>query len=503
MSSRVSWPCREARSERALLLAILALGLAVRAPVLNRGLGYDEAYTALYFVEVDSTWTTVSTYLAFNNHIAYSLLARLSESLLGRSEWALRLPALLLGLASLGVFWVFGRVLLGPRPLLLATVLLALSPPHVLWSVSARGYSGMILFTLLSSHFYFTLLDRGTRRDAAAFGLASVVGIYFHLYAAFVTLVQALFLAQLLVTQAVSRRAGPHPVHSPRLTLGSFGAIGGLSLLCYAPVLPSVLLNIARDARGPFAPLFPWAVAEELSGVTWGPLAALVLVASLIGLRSLYRTHPRAAQYFGWLLAAPLLIAWLSHPISLYPRFLIYFLPYYLLLFVAGLLEPNPPAPFPKGPKGKGGLPNKLPLPFRPFREGGWGTSALRGVRYVLATALIAILLYNWSVSPASAISEEGMRDASRAMASNANDSVGLCAIGGGAELFRYYVGGRLAVPASMNEFQQLARRYEELRCAYRQKSWEPRSHTEIAAFLSQHASVETFDNVVVFSYRR
>src|SRR6266496_3392494 len=89
------------------LSAILVLALLLRIPTMGRGLGEDELETVFYAVDTNSIWQTMSSSLSFNNHIGYSLLARFSRALFGQSEWAFRLPALLFGLASLYIFWIF------------------------------------------------------------------------------------------------------------------------------------------------------------------------------------------------------------------------------------------------------------------------------------------------------------------------------------------------------------------------------------------------------------
>jgi uncharacterized membrane protein len=160
----------------------------------------------MHFIEFDSVWKALSSYISFNNHIAYSILAWCSQSIFGRSEWAFRLPALLLGLASLYLLWLFVRSVLGSNMALLATFALALSPPHVAWSVTGRGYAGMLFATLLSTSMYLRLLERPSYRDCLVFIVASVIGIYFHLYAAFVTIVQSLFLLRCARRQLCDQR---------------------------------------------------------------------------------------------------------------------------------------------------------------------------------------------------------------------------------------------------------------------------------------------------------
>src|SRR5204862_2244743 len=60
------------------------------------GLTYDELYTYAHFVD-GSLWHSVTTVAMFNNHLAYSMLANLTTTLLGPSEFALRLPSAALG----------------------------------------------------------------------------------------------------------------------------------------------------------------------------------------------------------------------------------------------------------------------------------------------------------------------------------------------------------------------------------------------------------------------
>ena len=81
-----------------LLCCALAVALQCRVYQLDTGLGQDELFTAVNYVELDSILDTISHNEVFNNHIGYSLMARLAEAIWGRSEFALRLPALLCGL---------------------------------------------------------------------------------------------------------------------------------------------------------------------------------------------------------------------------------------------------------------------------------------------------------------------------------------------------------------------------------------------------------------------
>ena len=90
-------------AEVTAVCAIVLLALALRLGPMQRGLTFDELFTAVNFVGAESAWQTASTSINFNNHVGYSLLARLAVNLLGPTDWALRLPALLLGLVTLPI----------------------------------------------------------------------------------------------------------------------------------------------------------------------------------------------------------------------------------------------------------------------------------------------------------------------------------------------------------------------------------------------------------------
>jgi mannosyltransferase len=127
--------------------------------------------------------------------------------LFGGSEWALRLPALPLGLASLYCLWFFARSTLGPSAAIMAMGGLAISPAHIFWSESARGYAGMILFTLISNWFYYKLLYHHSSLDSLPFILSSFIAIYFHLFSAFVVISQMFFVLYIAGSQSSSKNA--------------------------------------------------------------------------------------------------------------------------------------------------------------------------------------------------------------------------------------------------------------------------------------------------------
>jgi hypothetical protein len=178
------------------------------------------------------------------------------------------------------------------------------------------------------------------------------------------------------------------------------------------------------------------------------------------------------------LLLGPLLLMWLARPFDLYARSFSYWLPYYLMFFVAGL----------------GAL---------------WSSrlsARLGAIAYsspLLAAVIAGSVLLSWSTNWQGWILDEGFRDASRAIVVDAADSVAFCAIGGDAEVFQYYFDRQIVVPRAMSDFLELGRTHPEVRCVYYQASWESPEHTEIAQFLKEHGSSSRVKQMILFIYRK
>jgi 4-amino-4-deoxy-L-arabinose transferase-like glycosyltransferase len=128
------------RGRLIVLWAFIIAGIALRLAYIDRPAYLDESatfidYTKLSFTEI------ASTYFDPNNHVFYSVLMRASYLLFGFDAPALRLPALLAGIAVLPLTFAVGRALYDDDVATLATGLAAGSAPLIEYSVSGRGYS--------------------------------------------------------------------------------------------------------------------------------------------------------------------------------------------------------------------------------------------------------------------------------------------------------------------------------------------------------------------------
>ena len=295
--------------EVAALASILGLALVLRLVSLGEGLWFDEIKMLVEHVRLPLA-ELVTTLDSKNRHMLYSLLAKGSIGALGESAASLRLPAALLGTASLWALYVFGRRVTIRREALFAALLLAVSYHHVWFSQNARGYTGLLLFALLASYEFVRMLDPRSAPKYAPllYGLWVALGMYTHLTGAVVP--AAHFLILLWLAFRGGRRSGQ--IEGPDAAAARSGrraaalgmvAAAAIAALLYAPVLSQLRSTfLASETGGSLIewqnPL--WAVSEALTvlgrGVPGGALTvSLVMLVPLTGVVSYARSSPLAA----------------------------------------------------------------------------------------------------------------------------------------------------------------------------------------------------------------
>ncbi len=255
------------------LLVLMLAALALRLYRLGSGLWLDEILTYVDYARMPFA-QIVTTYESQNQHFLYSLLAHASFVVFGESNWALRLPSALFGVASVGALYLFGRQVTSRTEAFLASALLTVSYHHIWFSQNARGYMGMLFWALLSS---WLLLDAFSQERPwlwVAFAASVALGIYTNTAMIFVVCGQfALYLAVLRRRSHPADRAtvaGPRegqPLIAAGLYLG-FGLAGLLTLTLFAPVLPQVWRSVEGEVSTVPAWTSPlWALSELIKGL--------------------------------------------------------------------------------------------------------------------------------------------------------------------------------------------------------------------------------------------
>ncbi len=314
----------------------MAVTLLLRLYKLDSGLWLDEILTYLRYARL-SFGTLITTYDSENQHFLFSLLAHASFVLFGESAWSLRLPAVLFGVASVGALYLLGLEVGRAREALLAAALMSLSYHHVWFSQNARGYTGLLFWTILSSWLFVRSRNSTRARDWLLFALAAALGVYTHITMVFVIAGQ--FAAHLWGFR------GREEDRSHRwfgLFFG-FGAAGLLAFQLHAIVLPQILGSIEATVSVVEAWKQPaWTLLELLQGLQLSFASGLFVVAALIlfgaGLLSYARSSPVVVQL---LLIPPIigsaLVIGVGH--HLWPRFFFFTFGFGALVVIRGAME--------------------------------------------------------------------------------------------------------------------------------------------------------------------
>lgn len=232
------------------LFALLGIATALRCFFLTQPMRYDEAYTFLHFVNGEGFRPFF--YPVPNNHVLHTLLVRLSVGLFGGDPVAIRLPALLAGLAVIPSAALLASTLSKSAHGLLTAAAVAAFPVVVLYDTMARGYSMAVLLAIWLALFGLRSVERPGPPLSMIMGVIAALGLY--------TMPSFLFPAAGVIlwvsVLAMIRRS------SVRLLLLDlwlpFGlTMAGLTLLLYTPVIV-VSNGIRTIVANPFVRGLSW-----------------------------------------------------------------------------------------------------------------------------------------------------------------------------------------------------------------------------------------------------
>jgi len=335
---------REATGPSAIaaMVALSFLALALRLWRLNSDLWIDEVLTLLDFVRKPIGEILVS-FPSQNQHMLFSILAHASTSVFGESAWSLRLPAVMFGIGSIWAFFFLCKSLLGPREALLGSALMTVSYHHIWFSQNARGYTGLLLFTILATWCWLEALKTNQWRWWTGYAASIVLGMWVHPTMAFVVAAQAFLHLVLLIWPSLGgdadrgvspeRRAGIRPFAAWLLSVTA-------TLQLYALALHEFLaVGLHEESHDSEWTNPIWVVTETLKGLSIGfaGIAVVVFGGALVafGWYTLFRRDRRAAI----LMVLPALLAGgsmllLGH--NLWPRFFFFSMGFGLLLVIQG-----------------------------------------------------------------------------------------------------------------------------------------------------------------------
>jgi hypothetical protein len=319
---------------------LLVLATVLRLHALEVGPWFDEIDTWVHYAR-RPLGEILTTFDSQNQHLVYSVLARCSILVLGDGVVALRLPAVMFGVASVFALWRFALRVTDRREALFAAALLTVSYHHVWFSQNARGYTGLLLFTLLGSTCFLDMLatrePRGPRR-AIAYGFWMALAAATHATAVLAVAAHGLIWLALVAT-STGRTVGPNR-WAPGL---GFLFAASFGFLAYARVLPEFIDTLlaptmpgqATEWKDPL-----WLVKETLRVLSqglpggWLTLALGLLVGGL-GLFSYARQglNVLAVLLLGAFLTGAAMVA-TSH--NLWPRLFFFSAGFFVLIGIRG-----------------------------------------------------------------------------------------------------------------------------------------------------------------------
>lgn len=326
-------------SNKRLIIAsvtiILIVSFAIRLYGLSFGLWFDEIMTYVDFANTPFG-EIITTFHSQNNHMLYSLLAHGSFLVFGESTWALRLPAVLFGVASIWAVYLLGRQLSTVRESLLSAALLAFSYHHIWFSQNARGYTGLLFWTVFASWLFVRCLSGNQSRIWLLYAISASLGVYTNMTMLFVIIGHFIIYLLTLVTSQKDllseRWAGFY--------LG-FCLTGFLTFQLYSLVLPQLFGNVSETGGAVAVWRNPvWTLLEFVKGLEVGFMGATSVIVCLfivgLGIKSYAREKPLVIQllFIPVIVGAVVTIGMGHH---LWPRFFFFSLGFAVLVVIRGI----------------------------------------------------------------------------------------------------------------------------------------------------------------------
>ncbi len=336
------------------VVALLFLGGILRFYNLGaKGLWGDEIWTAQWSQgTLAHIWTSLTSIP--DMPLMYALVH--VSTYFGSSEFWVRLPSALFGVAGLAIFYLLAKLTLGRLTALVALGLLAFSPIHIWYSQDARYYTQLGTLGTASIYFFYSFLTTKKSPLVSWFGflLTTVAALYTHLFAGWIVLAQGMFAVYYLLSQglhanAKSERARRDIRAKVFLLLAALLVLVVLTYPIILRLVETLQTGTSASGEGMATLRFPPARPSFLTVAFLGeivlrfsgsrPLVFFMAPLFLIGLAAAWRRRRHVAVLALCLLTAPFLtVLFLDTTHNVAFKFFFYLLPTFLLLVAEGLV---------------------------------------------------------------------------------------------------------------------------------------------------------------------
>jgi len=270
---------------------------------------------------------------------------------LGGSEFWVRLPSFVMGVASMVVVYAIGRLLVSNPVTLIALLLTSLSPILVWHAQDARMYSQLLLGCLLTIYFYVQILRRGNTLDWVGYVAAALFAAYTQLYATLLIVTlsghlllfhRRLFLRWMVVQWAVLLGYLPWLIFLVTMPPEQIGGTPNRTLLAFPYTYfaftngyslgPSILelRDFGAETLLLYLPLLL-------------PICLTVVLLTVAGVRRLWRANRDAASLIVLWAVVPVLVAvavpFVVRSMTYNVRYVLFSVPAYLFILAAGVVS--------------------------------------------------------------------------------------------------------------------------------------------------------------------
>ncbi len=333
------------------LCVLFGVFLRARQYFFNRSVWLDEAFIA---TNLERDWLKLlSLPLDYSHsHIAppgLLVIGKLSTSIFGHIDWAIRLFPFLASLAALWLFYKLASRVLSPVAVPIAIFLFAISDSLIFQAVNFKQYSSDVAITLLLSYWVMLFVQKTEfeRKDWIRLGILGAVVVWFSHPAIFILVTIGLYLTLHFIRQKQFKMLLP---------LFAVGAVWVISFLVMYRFISGG--GIATSSIGTWLIQF-WTINHSFMPAPW-TLAAydwllqhaismfsspaslgvpeIAAILFLLGGISLY-VSKRAALF---IMVFPLVLALIASALHKYPfteRLLLFLLPMMYLLIAETLAQ--------------------------------------------------------------------------------------------------------------------------------------------------------------------
>jgi uncharacterized membrane protein len=274
---------------------------------------------------------------------------------LGETTTMARLPAALFGFLSVWGIFLLGKLFFKEKEGLLAALFLAVSTYLIYISRQARGYTGLLFFSVFSLYFFWRAVKENKFILWFLYVLCTVIGIYAHFFLLIIIPVHAFFIVILIFEKWTRKKPVEIPVTKKKfwsVALSVFFMLI-LTFLLYLPMKKTESLNLfyffksslsniskAEIFLNPVS-LIPVVIKRLLCYDTWPFFFFVQLGLLLFGLAASLKNHGKVFILFLSYLSLPFFLFAMSNPPAVYltpqDRKFIFILPLLFLLMAKGL----------------------------------------------------------------------------------------------------------------------------------------------------------------------